>query len=161
MNVHIRWMIHRDRPEVVAIENASFEFPWREEDFEQCTNVAGCFGRVATVDDKVVGCVVCEFAERKLRVLNLAVLPGYRRRGVGAAMLDYLRHFRRRITLEVRETNVSAQLFFRSQGFRATHILHGFYDETDDDAYVMELAPFERSPCPLLGGRFAQVERGL
>ena len=33
VRVHIRWMIRRDMPEVLAIEHASFEFPWCEEEF--------------------------------------------------------------------------------------------------------------------------------
>ena len=30
VRVHIRWMIRRDMPEVLAIEAESFEFPWLE-----------------------------------------------------------------------------------------------------------------------------------
>src|SRR5918999_229603 len=33
VRVHIRWMIRRDMPEVLAIEHASFEYPWCEEEF--------------------------------------------------------------------------------------------------------------------------------
>ena len=36
VRVHIRWMIRRDMPEVLAIESQSFEFPWSEEDFINC-----------------------------------------------------------------------------------------------------------------------------
>ena len=42
-----------------------------------------------------------------------------------------------RITLEVRETNLAAQLFFSKQGFRAVKVLHGFYDN-GEDAYFMQ-----------------------
>ena len=40
--------------------------------------------------------------------------------------------------LEVRETNLAAQLFFRSLSFRAVNVLHDFYDDTTEDAYVMQ-----------------------
>ena len=43
---------------------------------------------------------------------------------------------RRRITLEVRETNLPAQLFFRNCGFKAINILRDFYEDTCD-AYAM------------------------
>ena len=33
VRVHIRWMIRRDMPEVLAIEHAGFEYPWCEEEF--------------------------------------------------------------------------------------------------------------------------------
>jgi len=40
--------------------------------------------------------------------------------------------------LEVRETNLDAQLFFRRMGFRAVSVLRDFYDDTVEDAYVMQ-----------------------
>ena len=36
LRVHIRWMIRRDMPEILDIENQSFEFSWSEEDFIRC-----------------------------------------------------------------------------------------------------------------------------
>jgi ribosomal-protein-alanine N-acetyltransferase len=40
--------------------------------------------------------------------------------------------------LEVRETNLDAQLFFRSMGFKAITVLHEFYEDTPEDAYLMQ-----------------------
>ncbi|MGL4463263.1 MAG: ribosomal-protein-alanine N-acetyltransferase RimI, partial [Planctomycetia bacterium] len=36
LRVHIRWMIRRDMPEVLHIEQESYDFAWTEEDFLQC-----------------------------------------------------------------------------------------------------------------------------
>ena len=47
---------------------------------------------------------------------------------------------RSRIALEVRETNLPAQLFFRASGFRATSVLKDFYQDTTEDAYLMEFS---------------------
>jgi ribosomal-protein-alanine N-acetyltransferase len=44
---------------------------------------------------------------------------------------------RNRIALEVRETNLPAQIFFRSLGFRAISVLKDFYQDTTEDAYLM------------------------
>ena len=71
------------------------------------------------------------------------VHPEYQRRGVGTSMvqklISKLSHQRRnRILLEVRETNLSAQLFFREEGFRAISVLRDFYDDTTEDAYLMQ-----------------------
>src|SRR5690606_20489579 len=50
-----------------------------------------------------------------------------------------LSHERRsRLVLEVRETNFAAQMFFRTQRFRATELLRDFYDDSAEDAYRME-----------------------
>jgi ribosomal-protein-alanine N-acetyltransferase len=40
--------------------------------------------------------------------------------------------------LEVRETNLAAQLFFKSMGFKAITVLHEFYEDTPEDAYLMQ-----------------------
>ncbi len=45
---------------------------------------------------------------------------------------------RSRIMLEVRETNLAAQLFFRANSFKATSVLRSFYDDTPEDAYLMQ-----------------------
>ncbi|MDO5566061.1 MAG: hypothetical protein Q4G59_05345, partial [Planctomycetia bacterium] len=66
-----------------------------------------------------------------------------RRRRVGTQMSQKLisklaRPGRSRITFPVRERNLEAQLFFRSLGFRAVSILHKFYENTEEDAYLMQ-----------------------
>ena len=38
----------------------------------------------------------------------------------------------------MRETNLAAQLFFRSSGFRAVSVLREFYEDTPEDAYLMQ-----------------------
>jgi ribosomal-protein-alanine N-acetyltransferase len=45
---------------------------------------------------------------------------------------------RQEIVLEVRETNLAAQLFYHSQGFRATGVLRNHYSDSAEDAYVMQ-----------------------
>ena len=52
------------------------------------------------------------------------------------AKLAYQR--RNRIVLEVRETNLPAQLFFKSLGFKATGVLRNFYDDSTEDAFLMQ-----------------------
>ncbi|MFP6658658.1 MAG: ribosomal protein S18-alanine N-acetyltransferase [Pirellulales bacterium] len=141
--VHIRWMIRRDMSEVLEIENASFEFPWFEEDFIRCLRQRNCIGMVAEYDEHVVGFMIYELHKSRLHILNFAVHPDCRRQDVGGQMIaklvSKLSHQRRnRITLEVRETNLEAQLFFRDHNFRATLVLHNFYDDTPEDAYLME-----------------------
>ena len=141
--VHIRWMIRRDMPEVLDIENQSFEFPWTEEDFVRCLRQRNCIGMVAEHDERVVGFMIYELHKNRLHVLNFAVHPEFRRHGVGATMINKLSgklspQRRSRILLEIRETNLAAQLFFRERGFRAISVLRDFYDDTTEDAYLMQ-----------------------
>ncbi|MBC8352477.1 MAG: ribosomal protein S18-alanine N-acetyltransferase [Planctomycetes bacterium] len=136
-------MIRRDMPEVLDIEGQGFEFPWSEEDFIRCLRQRNCIGMVAEFEEQVVGFMIYELHKTRLHVLNFAVNPNFRRRAVGQAMMgklvSKLSHQRRnRILLEVRETNLAAQLFFRNIGFRAVSVLRDFYDDTTEDAYLMQ-----------------------
>lgn len=143
-NLHIRWMIRRDMPEVLGIENQSFEYPWSEEDFIRCLRQRNCIGMVAEFEEQVVGFMLYELHKTRFRLLNIAVDPGFRRQGVGRILLakkiSHLSHNRRdRILLEVRETNLDAQKFFRAIGFKAVSILRDFYNNwTTEDAYLMQ-----------------------
>ena len=143
VRVHIRWMIRRDMPEVLAIEHASFEFPWCEEEFLRILRQRNCIGMVAEQGEKVVGFMIYELHKQKLHILNFAVHPGCRRRRIGSQTIAKLigklsGHRRTRITLEVRETNLPAQLFFRSQGFKAMRVLRAFYEDSGEDAFLMQ-----------------------
>jgi ribosomal-protein-alanine N-acetyltransferase len=143
VRVHIRWMIRRDMPEVIEIENSGFEFPWSEDDFIRCLRQRNCIGMVAECEDHVVGFMIYELHKTRLHLLNFAVSANCRRRGVGNQMLDKLvgklsNQRRTRILLEVRETNLAAQLFFRTAGFRAVSVLRDYYDDTTEDAYLMQ-----------------------
>ena len=141
--VHIRWMIRRDMMEVLEIEDRSFEFPWSEEDFIRCLRQRNCIGMVAEHDERVAGFMIYELHRNRLHILNFAVAAEFQRRGVGQQMVDKLigklsSQRRNRILLEVRETNLAAQLFFRDLGFRAISVLRDFYDDTTEDAYLMQ-----------------------
>lgn len=140
---YLRWMIRRDMPEVLAIERASFEFPWTEDDFTRCLRQRNCIGMVADCDDRVVGFMIYELHRTRIHLLNLAIAPDFRRLDIGRQMVKRLQtkltpDRRTRIVLEVRETNLDAQRFFRSLNFRAVSVLRGYYRDSDDDAYVMQ-----------------------
>src|SRR5262249_52846052 len=93
--------------------------------------------------EKVVGFMIYELHKAKLHILNFAVHPTCRRSRVGTQMVAKLisklsSHRRTRITLEVRETNLGAQLFFRQQGFRAVRVLRSYYEDSGEDAFLMQ-----------------------
>ena len=143
MNTYIRWMIRRDMPEVLQIEQASFEFAWTDKDFLHCLRQRNRIGMVAEQGERVVGFMIYELHKTKLHILNFAVHPNCRRLGVGAQMVAKLirklsSHRRINIALEVRETNLMAQLFFRSQGFRAVRVLRAYYEDSGEDAFLMQ-----------------------
>ncbi len=163
VRVHIRWMIRRDMPEVLAIEGESFEFPWLEDDFIRCLRQRNCIGMVAEYEDRVVGFMIYELHKTRIHVLNFAVAAAYRRAGVGSQMIARLSaklssQRRSRIVLEVRETNLAAQLFFRENGFRAVSVLRSYYADTPEDAYLMQYRYHaERQPAMVQPGRITRM----
>lgn len=150
-NYHRRWMIRRDLPRVLAIEGVSFENPWSEEDFIRCLRQRNCIGQViedcppykGASADLVIGFVLYELHKNRLHILNFAIDPWQRRNGVGSYLLTFLKDKlhkdrRNRIMLEVRESNLDAQLFFARNGFKAISTLHDFYEDTSEDAYLFQ-----------------------
>jgi ribosomal-protein-alanine N-acetyltransferase len=140
--VHIRWMIRRDMPEVLAIEHASFEYPWCEEEFLRVLRQRNCIGMVAEYGERIVGFMIYELHRNKIHVLDFACHPEFRRRGVGRQMIQKLvgklsSQRRNRIALYVRETNLAGQLFYRVSGFRAIEVVREHYLDTGEDAYLM------------------------
>jgi GNAT superfamily N-acetyltransferase len=91
------------------------------------------------------------------------VAAEHRRQQIGSRLVHKLvgklsGQRRTRVILEVRETNLAAQLFFRQQGFRAVSVLRDFYDDSTEDAYLMQYRnrPTE-SPVALPGNRITRL----
>ncbi len=143
LRLHIRWMIRRDMADVLKAEVESFEYAWTEDDFLRCLRQRNCIGMVAESNDRVVGFMIYELHKSKLHILNFAVMPSHRRAGIGAQMVTKLigklsSHRRSKITLAVRERNLAAQLFFRTQEFQAKRVLRNYYEDSGEDAFLME-----------------------
>jgi len=155
-------MIRRDMPEVLEAETASFEFPWSEEDFIRCLRQRNCIGMVAEHEDRVVGFMIYELHKNQLHILNFAVSPELRRNHIGQQMVEKLisklsPQRRNKILLEVRETNLAAQVFFRQAGFRAVTVLRDFYDDTTEDAYLMQFRYKAAAPEAMPVNRIARL----
>ncbi len=122
--MNIRWMIRRDMPRIVAIEQQCFEFPWDEETFIRCLRQRNVIGMVIEPDVKThkgrsndinepAGYMIYELHRNRLHLLNFATHPDYQRQGYGTALMDKLKsklcpdaNRRNRLTLEVRESNL-------------------------------------------------------
>lgn len=142
IGVHIRWMIRRDMREVLGIEDASFEFPWLEDDFIRCLRQRNCIGMVAEHDNEVVGFMIYELHKNRLEILNFAVNPEMRGHDIGRQMATKLQgklsqQRRNQIRTMVRETNVDALNFFKACGFRAVNTVRDAYDDSAEDGIIM------------------------
>jgi ribosomal-protein-alanine N-acetyltransferase len=95
---------------------------------------------VALEGDRVVGFLVARtVAADEREILNLAVAPDCRRKGVARALLDCaLQSFRGSVFLEVRESNRVAQEFYKSLGFKEFSRRKGYYESPPETAIVMK-----------------------
>jgi len=96
--------------------------------------VVECGGRVAGF------AVARRLAEGESELLNLAVDPAFRRRGVGRRLMSELTSSHAgTLWLEVRESNADGRKFYKSLGFRETGRRPGYYAGTDESAIVMNV----------------------
>lgn len=137
--VHVRWMNRTDMPEVLWVEGQSFPTPWTEEDFLKVLRHQNVVGMVAERDERVVGYMIYELHKRSIGLVNLAVHPDWRRRGVGRQLLAKLAEKggvrRPGLVAATRDGNLPAQLFFRACGWTARRVLPGYFEDTGETAY--------------------------
>ena len=136
--------------EIVEIERRCFSDPWSRAMFLSEIEVGGgTYARGALVADKqgverVVGYSFAVLVMDEAHLGNLAVDPGYRRKGVAQRLLGDLvteacRQRVRRVTLEVRGSNVHARTFYARNGFIDIAMRKSYYQNPVEDAIVMLL----------------------
>jgi ribosomal-protein-alanine acetyltransferase len=134
-----------DAAAMVAIERRCFGDPWSEESFREALTSPWTFCLVAQSVRGTIGYLVGREVAGTGEVLNLAVAPESRRRGVGSGLLRAgLAALRQRsvdeVFLEVRESNRSAQALYLAHGFRPVGQRSAYYRNPREDALVLRLA---------------------
>jgi len=145
-DVLIRPMSENDVSEVIAVERASYQFPWSEGIFRDCLRV-GYVCRVVTVNDIIIGYGVMSVGAGEAHILNLCIGEPHRCRGVGRRLLSYLVERgaaagMSEAFLEVRPSNTSAIRLYQSAGFEQVGMRRGYYQAVGgrEDAAVLKLA---------------------
>jgi len=95
--------------------------------------------RIAWAGGLVVGFVVLRrVGEEETEILNLAIDPARRRRGVATALLGkVLKGLHGTVFLEVRASNHAARALYRKLGFRESAIRRMYYNDPSEDGIVM------------------------
>jgi ribosomal-protein-alanine N-acetyltransferase len=139
--LEIRRLTYADLPQLIAIERRAFPTPWSLAMFVlELSKPAGvCLA--ALRDGQMLGYLVCSRYDTVWHIMNVAVDPDHRRRGIAREMLsDLLRRIDRegaRFTLEVRESNAGAIALYERFGFRAAGRRRRYYQDNGEDAVVM------------------------
>lgn len=96
--------------------------------------------RVAESDSDVVGFLAARtLGAGESEILNLAVAPEFRRRGIGRTLLQaWMKEAAGIVYLEVRASNQAAQQFYKSVGFELLTVRPQYYSTPPESAIVMK-----------------------
>jgi ribosomal-protein-alanine N-acetyltransferase len=141
----IRALQYSDLPQVAVIEKRAFPTPWSIAMFVLEMSKPSGLCLAATIDGRLVGYTVCSRYDTVWHVMNVAVDPALRRRGVGSALLAEL--YARagdsgaQFTLEVRRSNDAAIALYERDGFRIAGLRRRYYQDNGEDALIMWRTP--------------------
>lgn len=148
MSGYIRNMVASDIDDILAIEEQSFVKPWTSGMFRSEMHIDDRVWLVAVCDGRVSGYIGASFVEGEAHILNLAVFPGLRRRGIAKALIAELYSAMRdrkadRMTLEVRESNAEAITLYESIGLSVAGVKPRYYSESGESALIMSVGELD------------------
>jgi ribosomal-protein-alanine N-acetyltransferase len=141
----IRPLGYGDLPQVIAIERRAFPTPWSLAMFvlELSKPSSICLAAVQadrSRGGRLLGYTICSRYADVWHVMNIAVDPPRRRRGIGTGLLTALIDRAGRgasYTLEVRPSNPGAIALYERFGFRSAGTRPRYYRDTGEDALIM------------------------
>jgi [ribosomal protein S18]-alanine N-acetyltransferase len=142
--VEIRRLTYADLPQVVAIERRAFGTPWSLAMFVLELSKPSGICLAAETEDELVGYLVCSRYDTVWHLMNVAVDPDRRRRGIGSALIAALLHQvgdDGQLTLEVRRSNTGAVALYERFGFRSAGVRPRYYADNGEDAVIMWRTP--------------------
>jgi ribosomal-protein-alanine N-acetyltransferase len=147
VNVELRRLDQRDLETVEEIERASYPTPWSRSMFAAELRKPSSIAIGAYLEEgELVGYAFVSRYVDAWHVMNVAVSPTFRRRGIASTLLERLFEItasdpRRGYTLEVRVSNAEAIRLYERLGFEARGIRRGYYTDNREDALIMWREP--------------------
>ena len=128
--------------QVAALETVCFADPWNEDSVRSELTNPLSYWLVAVVEDQVVGYVGSQTVLGEADIMNVAVAPGYRRCGLGRALLNSLQDALKAqqvhsLTLEVRPSNLPAVTLYTSLGYAQVGRRPNYYHKPKEDALIL------------------------
>jgi ribosomal-protein-alanine N-acetyltransferase len=135
---------------VIAIERRAFATPWSLAMFVLELSKPSSVCLAALSERRIAGYLVCSRYADVWHLMNIAVDPASRRRGIAQALLEALLQRAGReeaYTLEVRPSNTSAITLYEQFGFRSAGVRPRYYQDTGEDALIMWRATESTTPA--------------
>lgn len=138
-----------DVPSLVIVERACFSDPWSARSLEEVIHSETSRAFVAETESGVVGYVLARTSAKEGEILDLAVLPRSRRRGIARCLLAAVSEALREagvdeVYLEVRESNRAAIALYEAEGYRPVGMRTRYYRNPPEDALVLRAALLPR-----------------
>ncbi len=140
--ISVRRLTYGDLPAVLSIERRSFPAPWSLAMFVLEVSKSSGICLAATAGDEIVGYLVCSRYADVFHLMNVAVDPDRRRRGIAVSMIERMLREAgsdERYTLEVRVSNHGAIAMYERLGFRRAGRRRRYYSDNGEDAMIMWL----------------------
>ena len=148
--LEVRKMCPEDLDEVMVIELAAFKHPWStelfrrelEHDWSTILVAIEPLTNAPHGSERIVGFLIFWLVHDEVHVLNVAVAPEYRRKGIARTLMAETEkrafdHAAALMTLEVRRSNLAALELYRQFDFRAVGVRPNYYVDEGEDAIVM------------------------
>ncbi|MDH5180318.1 MAG: ribosomal protein S18-alanine N-acetyltransferase [Gammaproteobacteria bacterium] len=143
--ISLRPMTIDDLDQVIAIETATYDFPWTRGIFHDCLQVGYCCWVIETAGD-IFAYGVMSVAADEAHILTIVVSEDARRQGFGKSILEHLLNIAQQrnasvVLLEVRPSNTAAVNLYYQTGFSEIGIRKDYYPDHGgrEDALVMGL----------------------
>ncbi len=141
-DIIFRRMLKADLPAIAELEQICFRSPWTLNMLKGELKNRLAYYHVLELDEKIVAYAGMWVVFEEAHITNVAVSPEHRRKGLGRRiMLESMREAVKlhatQMTLEVRETNFSAQALYESLDFQNVGRRKKYYSDTGEDAFIL------------------------
>lgn len=139
----IRKMEETDIEPILEVEAASFPDPWSKDIlYQEIVKNSFAHYYVMLMGEKYIGYVGLWIVMDDAQITNIAILPAYRGRKLGEKLFDFavkqaIQLGVRRLSLEVRVSNIAAQRMYQKFGLVPGGIRKNYYKNNQEDAIVM------------------------
>ncbi|MEW6584223.1 MAG: ribosomal protein S18-alanine N-acetyltransferase [Nitrospirota bacterium] len=138
----IRDMQDDDIPSIMGIEETAFSSPWPAEAFVGEIYKKYSCSKVAVFEGSIIGYICTSHHFHEANILDLAVHPDHRRRGVATLLMnEAIKELKTKgcvfLYLKVRVSNTGARKFYESFEFKVEGFRKKYYDDPEEDALMM------------------------